>query len=492
MTKPVILCVDDERIILDALKSQLRHQFGAHYRIEVAESGEEALEIFEELLEQRVVVPLVISDQIMGGMYGDALLAEIKQRSPHTLSIMLTGQATAESIGKAVNTAGLFRYISKPWNEEDLLMTVRSALDAYLQAEALKRQSAYQQIVNEVLQLALSRDSLREQMAHALEHVLRAPDFQPHALGALYLSAAVSKEDNQAWSCAAMRGRCDIEASMLVASDAGFEHCGRESGTQLDLFKMPITTGDACLGLLFVGLEPRPEHADNLRSFMQAIAHALAGMIRMAEYYQALEEHSASLETMVAERTDELHEALRQQARQNESLQTLNRELEYYATTDDLTSLWNRRCFFEHADKEVARAHRYQRPTVLVMMDIDFFKEVNDQYGHQVGDEVLRAVARIVRENVRSHDIVGRVGGEEFAIVMPETQLEEGRELCERLRGAIATNKVEAHGRSVMVTISMGVSSVEAEERGVGGAMIRADQALYDAKNQGRNQIALA
>lgn len=491
MNKPVILCVDDERIILDALKSQLRHQFGGAYHIEVAESGEEALEIFEDLRQQHVALPLVISDQIMGGMYGDVLLASIKQQSPHTMSIMLTGQATAESIGKAVNTAGLFRYLSKPWNEEDLLMTVQAALEAYLSAETLQRQSAYQKILNEVLQLALSRDSLRDQMAHALEHVLRAPDFQPQSVGALYLSGHVLGEADAAWSCVANRGPCAIDDSLLTSGQDGVSACGKEANSQLELLSVSVAGSDKNVAMLFVGLEPRAEHADNLRAFLQSIAHALAGMIRMAEYYQALESHSASLETVVAARTDELHEALRQQAHQNASLQSLNQELEYYATTDDLTGLRNRRCFFEQADKEVARAHRYARPTVLVMMDIDHFKEVNDQYGHQVGDEVLRAAARIVRENVRSHDIVGRVGGEEFAIVMPETQLDEGRELCERLRRAIATNKVNTHGHHVAVTISMGLSSVAPKERGVGGAMIRADQALYDAKHQGRDQIVM-
>lgn len=131
MSKPVILCVDDESIVLKGLQSQLSRQFGSDYVIELAESGEEALEIIDELLQDDISIPLVISDQLMPGMKGNELLKAIHKKSQQTLKILLTGQADATAIGDAVNHAQLYRYISKPWNLSDLILTVSEALKSY-------------------------------------------------------------------------------------------------------------------------------------------------------------------------------------------------------------------------------------------------------------------------------------------------------------------------------------------------------------------------
>ncbi len=129
--KPVIVCVDDEKLILDSLKTQLQHRFISDYDLEIAESGEEALELLQELLEDQIEIPLVISDQIMPGMKGDELLVEINKISPKTNKILLTGQASAEAVGNALNNAKLYRYISKPWEETDLVLTVKEAIKSY-------------------------------------------------------------------------------------------------------------------------------------------------------------------------------------------------------------------------------------------------------------------------------------------------------------------------------------------------------------------------
>jgi len=139
MSERAILCVDDERIILTSLRTQLRRRLDLDVHIETAETGEEGLEVLDELAEEGIEVPVVISDQMMPGMRGEAFLAEVHQRLPSTLSILLTGQATAEAVGKAVNTAQLYRFIGKPWTEDDLVMTVREAVRSYDQAAAIRR-----------------------------------------------------------------------------------------------------------------------------------------------------------------------------------------------------------------------------------------------------------------------------------------------------------------------------------------------------------------
>jgi len=152
MSKPVILCVDDERIILTSLKEQLRRRFQSQYLIETVESGEEALEILEEFMEDAIDMPVVIADQIMPGMKGDELLREIHCRAPKTLKIMLTGQANADAVGNAVNSANLYRYISKPWEENDLAMTVTEAVRSYDQDKKLEEQNLTLQEMNQDLE----------------------------------------------------------------------------------------------------------------------------------------------------------------------------------------------------------------------------------------------------------------------------------------------------------------------------------------------------
>ncbi|SFF13190.1 response regulator [Thermoflexibacter ruber] len=131
MEKPVILCVDDEHFVLNSLKAQLRGQFGKDYSIEITESGEEALDVIRNILSSGAPFPIIISDHIMPNMQGDELLIKVHAISKSTLKIMLTGQANVEAIGNVVNKASLYRYISKPWEQSDLIMTVKEALGKY-------------------------------------------------------------------------------------------------------------------------------------------------------------------------------------------------------------------------------------------------------------------------------------------------------------------------------------------------------------------------
>jgi len=134
---PVIVCVDDEKTILNSLEMELMDALGDQYLIETAESGIEALEIIEELLAEGIELPLVISDQIMPSMKGDELLTQVHAITPKTLTILLTGQADAEAVGRAVNSANLYRYIPKPWESTDLSMTITKALKSYFQDKKL-------------------------------------------------------------------------------------------------------------------------------------------------------------------------------------------------------------------------------------------------------------------------------------------------------------------------------------------------------------------
>ncbi|MEB3293910.1 MAG: response regulator, partial [Synechococcales bacterium] len=156
LNKHAIICVDDEVVVLETLKEQLRRRCSDYY-IESAESGEEALEVLQDLKAEGYRVAVVISDQLMPGMKGDELLSTIHSSNPDVLTILLTGQASADAIGKAVNQANLYRYIAKPWEETDLSLTVSEALRRYQQDCQLEAQNeALKQINTELEQLNFS------------------------------------------------------------------------------------------------------------------------------------------------------------------------------------------------------------------------------------------------------------------------------------------------------------------------------------------------
>ncbi len=140
MSKPVILCVDDEKMVLVGLQQQLRHSFTREYNIEIAESGEEALELLQELQQDKIQLPVVISDQIMPSMKGHELLREVHKQCPLTRTVLLTAQADGTAVGTAVNEAKLYRYIPKPWDATDLTLTVGEAARSFFQEEKVEEQ----------------------------------------------------------------------------------------------------------------------------------------------------------------------------------------------------------------------------------------------------------------------------------------------------------------------------------------------------------------
>ncbi|WP_176693111.1 GGDEF domain-containing protein [Arenimonas terrae] len=166
-------------------------------------------------------------------------------------------------------------------------------------------------------------------------------------------------------------------------------------------------------------------------------------------------------------------------------------EVYQLATHDALTEIYNRRHFVELVDKEIARALRHGRPLVMCIIDVDLFKPVNDQFGHIAGDGVLRQMAGLVRAFVRGEDIAARIGGEEFAVLLPESDLEAAHAFAERLREAVAATPFELGGESRHLTISIGIAGLADNRRERSALMQAADAALYRAKDEGRNRVCV-
>ena len=169
------------------------------------------------------------------------------------------------------------------------------------------------------------------------------------------------------------------------------------------------------------------------------------------------------------------------------------RELEYLARFDPLTGVANRRYFVEMVEAEMARSSRYVKPLSILMMDIDQFKEVNDVHGHQVGDNVLQALCETCKIVLRTVDIVGRWGGDEFAILLPETPTAIAAQVAERLRGTIECTVVALEMHSPLhFSVSIGCASRNAKDGNLDTILNLADQALCDAKRIGRNRVCVA
>ena len=170
----------------------------------------------------------------------------------------------------------------------------------------------------------------------------------------------------------------------------------------------------------------------------------------------------------------------------------VEQELERLSQVDMLTGLANRRRFMQLAEHELSRKRRYGGELAVFMMDLDHFKVVNDTYGHQTGDLVLQKVGEICREVLRDLDCVGRLGGEEFAVLLPRTDLDHAVAVAERLRDAVEQASVAApHGETVRFTISIGVATMQEEAISLDNLLSQADRALYQAKHSGRNRVSL-
>lgn len=159
------------------------------------------------------------------------------------------------------------------------------------------------------------------------------------------------------------------------------------------------------------------------------------------------------------------------------------------STTDGLTQLYNRRYFMEQVAREEARARRYGRPLSLVILDVDHFKEINDRHGHVGGDHVLRQLATLLRANLRQEDLLGRYGGEEFAILLPETDAEGGRSMAEKIRNLVESARFQFEEESIAVTVSAGISSTAPDTQDHEDLLRSADEKLYEAKRAGRNRV---
>lgn len=246
--------------------------------------------------------------------------------------------------------------------------------------------------------------------------------------------------------------------------DAQSPEASHAFAVRLDAPRMAVVAGDG---------QPFSEEE-------RQVVHELFDVLRLVQESEA--------------RYTELEQRMLSLQRENLDLVVRNRTLSEVSSRDTLTGLYNRWYVIEKIDSELNRALRHGSPMALLMLDIDYFKRINDTYGHAAGDQVLQGVGKLLRESCRVYDVPGRYGGEEFCIVLPETQLGNTGVVAERIRQRLAATTLRCGENEVAVTASIGVAGLDSSSPGVlsPAALIdRADRALYSAKHNGRNRVEM-
>lgn len=438
--RPIIVCIDDEWTILKSLGEQLKRNFGKAYDIEFAHSSEEALLLCAELTSENRDIALIISDQKMPGLAGDALLIQLHTLYPKTLKIMLTGQADADSVGNVVNRAALYRYIRKPWDEADLILTISEALRRFQQEQLLLNQNELLKEANAKLESSVS---------------LLLATLEATADGILALDKAGKIVSlNQKF------------LSMFNLSNLS----PKESKDRI----LEAVTGEI--------IEP---DTIKFRDLMRQFSAEKTDYLRLkngniiAYYLQSYELAGNSVGAVLSFRD------VTQAMQAAEAIQ-------HQALHDSLTGLPNRVLFNQHFTNALNHAASEAKLIAVMFLDLDHFKDVNDTLGHAVGDLLLQAVVQRFMGCLREEDILARWGGDEFVLLLPHIRCrEDADEIAERLIDVLRSEFfLQDHRLKVSVSIGMAVYPHHGPDSTT--LLQQADTALYQAKNAGRNTYQCA
>jgi diguanylate cyclase (GGDEF)-like protein len=264
------------------------------------------------------------------------------------------------------------------------------------------------------------------------------------------------------------------------------EDTGKETGS---VIVVPLVESGAVIGLISVQHTQSGVYSEADLHLMQQLSEQLAAALADAQAFEDLEDYRQRLEERVAQRTAELERANGEKERLIAALRERSRRLERESQEDPLTGLANRRVFTRRLAAEMEVALAVGQPLTLAIADLDHFKVVNDRLGHAIGDEALRESASLMRGLTRESDLVCRIGGEEFAIILPAMTRDGAMEFCDRVRGAIELHEWRRFHADLAVTISIGLAQWDGTAE-VPEFLEAADNQLYRAKRAGRNQVA--
>jgi diguanylate cyclase (GGDEF)-like protein len=435
MMRSAIVCVDDERDILRNLGEQLKRHFGKDYDIELASSGEDAILLCTEITAEGKEIALIVSDRKMKGIGGDTLLIRLHALYPKALKIMLTGQADANSVGKVVNAEALYRYIAKPWDETDLILTVSEALRRVQQERRLAEQNELLQQTNAKLKSSLS----------LLLATLEATADGILVLDQLGNIVSFNQKFTKIWNVASSE-------SSLCEEDL------------LNYIIGQLTKGDAAkfkASIINTNIEKRDFLTLKTGETIEYYLRPQQLMGEMVGRIWSFREVSQDKQTEAIAQHQALH--------------------------DVLTNLPNRILFDRELSAALSDAERKSQLVAVMFLDLDRFKEVNDRLGHLIGDLLLQNVVQRLLSCLSGTDVLARWGGDEFVLLLPQIHRRDDASKVARRLIDVLQPQFCLKGHCVNVTASIGIAIYPDCGTDCKTLLHHADVALYKAKKCGRN-----
>ncbi len=462
-----VLVIDDDylsRMLLYDILSQ------SGYEVSVGEDGRDGL---KKAKAERPA--LVITDVLMPGMDGFQFLREIRRDSElwDVPVIFYSGTYIDKKDEELAQELGVSRFLTKPKEPSEILAVIEEVLkekdSGILPPSPIKpiEEPTFLRLYNERLVSKLKGKVTESEYARAfLDSIMEGIgdgvvviDRQYtilHANTAAASSLGLEKSE-------LIRRKC---YELIHRRDAPCE------GPQV-ICPMRIVFGKGETTKVVHTHRDTSGNEQYIEITASPIKDGSGRIIAMAETYRNIMEKQAD---------DDLMKLVKE-------LNDARARLRQMAITDELTGLRNRRYIMERLEEEFQRARRTGRPLSLIMLDIDHFKAVNDTYGHMFGDAVLRTVASRIRDCLRKHDLVGRVGGEEFLVVSPESDVQDAIIVAERIRRVVQSKAIAEGNLEVNVTLSAGVTALSEQDKSPDSVFSRADTALYMAKQEGRNRV---
>jgi two-component system cell cycle response regulator len=543
--KESILIVDDD----ESTCRTLTLIFGKKaYETDTAGTGKEAMDKAQGRFFNLALLDIKLPD-----MEGVELLAPLKEMHPDMVMVMITAYASTETAIQALDD-GASAYITKPLNMDEVLATIREALekqhlvfDKRQADEALKR--ANYELKQTVEELKKANQKILEQQKSVIE--------EERLKVLLQISGATAHELNQ--PLAALLGNIELMRMRKDNPEKIIDTIERAGQRMADIVKKtmairryetrPYPGGshiinlDQKINILLV--EDSDEDSEMIKAFLkdqnqihlsraraidEAMREVKKGQFDLIlldyilpdgnglDFLKRLNKKGIEIPVIVitARGSELIASQLIQEgaydylpkemvsgqflsrsiagtmekARLKREIRQAQEKLNEMSTKDELTKLFNRRYFKEALEREVARAKRYKTDLVLCMMDLDHFKQINDQYGHPAGDMVLSEIGRMLKEYIRQTDLVCRYGGEEFAVILPDTRAEDALTVCERFRAMVAGRQFEYDSSQFQIRVSAGIASYRSSIDQSPMDLVKcADEALYQAKEEGRNRV---